>query len=149
MWENYNKVPKAPKRRQVLAFLLGLPIATLGLESSASLVLDAFNQPMSKGMNITSAAAKLQKYKEHNHASTVALYLTDILDTIHSIHDEVPYVSSKKRAQFLLLLCDYQQFVAGLYRDQGLYDTALFYQNKAYAVAKTLQDPEQLALVLW
>jgi tetratricopeptide (TPR) repeat protein len=149
MWEDYNKVPKKAKRRQVLAFLLDLPVAALGIESLASLALKAPDRFTIKGIDVASAATKLQEYKTLNHASTVGPLLTDILGTIHDIHDEIPYVSATKRTQFLGLLCDYQQFVAGLYRDKSQYDEALFYQNKAYAVAKTLNDPEQLALVLW
>lgn len=71
------------------------------------------------------------------------------MGTIREIHDEVPYVGQKKRTQFLELLCDYQQFVASIYKDGCQYDKALYYQNKAYRVAKTLQDSEQIALALW
>lgn len=149
MWEDYNKVPKAQKRRQALAFLLDIPITALGLEPLIAFTTRVLREPVLKGIDVTSATAKLQVYKMQNHASTAGPLLTDILGTIHSIHDEIPYVTSKKRTQFLLLLCDYQQFVASLYRDQSQYSAALYYQNKAYAVAKTLQDPEQLALILW
>lgn len=149
MWEDYNKVPKKAKRRQVLAFLLDLPVAALGLESLASLALKAPDQFTVQGIDITSATAKLQEYKALNHATTVGPLLTDILGTIRDIHDEIPYAGTAKRTKFLGLLCDYQQFVAGLYRDKSQYEEALFYQNKAYAVAKVLENPEQLALVLW
>lgn len=149
MWEDYNKVPKKTKRRQVLAFLLDVPVAALGLESLASLALKAPEQLLVTGIDVASATAKLHEYKAQNHATTVGPLLTDILGTIHDIHDEIPYTSTAKRTQFLGLLCDYQQFVAGLYRDKSQYDEALFYQNKAYTIAKTLQNAEQLALVLW
>ncbi len=149
MWEDYNKVPKKPKRRQVLAILLDIPLAALGLEPVASLALETANQQISKGINIAEATTRLQQFKHQNHATTARPLLTNILETIHNIHDEVPYASQKKRTQFLELLCDYQQFVAGIYKDACQYDKALYYQNKAYCVAKTLQYSEQIALALW
>lgn len=147
MWEDYDKLPKKPKRRQVLALLLDLPLAALGVEELFTVAGSATITPQK--INVSQAAVLLQQYKHQNHASTVGSSLGDILGTIHRIHDEIPYASSAEQSQFLYLLADYQQFVAGIFRDRSDYDQALYYQNKAYAVAKSINDSEQLALALW
>lgn len=149
MWEDYNKVPKSAKRRQILAFLLGVPVAALGLEPLSSLAVQALSRPVGEGIDVVAATDRLRVYKAQNHATTVGPLLDDILGTIRAIHDEVPYANTAIRTQFLTLLCDYQQFVASLYRDRSQYDTALYYQNKAYAVAKSLPHKEIRAMVLW
>ncbi len=147
MWEDYSKLPKKLKRRQVLAMLLDFPLAALGIEEL--LTLSASSSFTDQRINVSQATALLQEYKKQNHATTVGSSLTAILGTIHQIHDEVPYVGSSEQSQILYLLADYQQFVAGIFRDQTDYDQALVYQNKAYAVAKSVDNSEQLALVLW
>lgn len=147
MWEDYNKLPKKPKRRQVLALLLDLPLAALGVEELLHVAGSSALLPQT--INVPQAAALLQQYKHQNHATTAGSSLSAILGTIHQIHDEVPYASSADQSQFLYLLADYQQFVASIYRDQTDYDQALVYQNNAYAVAKSLENPDQIALVLW
>jgi len=148
MWEDYNKLPKKPRRRQVLALLLDIPLAAFGVEelltvtSSAAIVLP-------QKINVPQVAALLQHYKQQNHATTASSSLSDILSTIHQIHDEVPYASSADQSQFLHLLADYQQFVASIFRDKTDYGQALFYQDKAYVITKSFADPEQIALALW
>lgn len=148
MWEDYDKLPKKPRRRQVLALLLDLPLAALGIEELLTVAGSAAIVSSQK-INVPQATALLQQYKQQNHATTVGSSLSDILETVHQIHDEIPYAARAEQSQFLYLLADYQQFVAGLFRDQTDYDQALVYQNKAYAVAKSIADPEQTALVLW
>lgn len=148
MWEDYNKVPKKMKRRQILALLLDIPIVALGLEPFTSLALPE-NSTQNKGIDLATATEKLQQYKQQNHATTVKPLLAELLGTIHTIHNEMPYVNQGKRTQFMLLLSDYQQFVASIFRDHSQYEQALYYQNKAYIIAKTLQTPEQIALALW
>src|SRR5437660_7129142 len=92
MWEDYDKLPKKPKRRQVLALLLDIPLAALGVEELLTVAGSAAITPQK--MNVSQAAALLQQYKHQNHASTVSSSLSDILGTIHRIHDEVPYAAS-------------------------------------------------------
>jgi len=147
MWEDYDKLPKKPKRRQVLALLLDLPLAALGVD--AALHMTAMTTAPATTINVAQATELLRQYKQQNHATTVGSSLSNILTTIHQIHDEIPYTSPPERSQFLYLLADYQQFVASIFRDSTDYGQALLYQNKAYAVAKNIDDPEQTALVLW
>jgi transcriptional regulator with XRE-family HTH domain len=148
MWEDYNKIPKKLKRRHVLAQLLDIPIAALGMDTALDTVslLESLD---SNKIDIISARTRLYQYKRQNHATTVGHMLEDIMSMVHAIHDEVPYAPSHQQKQLLSLLCDYQQFIAGLFRDHSQCEEALHYQNKAYAVAKVLKQSEITALVLW
>lgn len=151
MWEDYNKVPKNRKRRAALAKILDLSFVALGVElATGSESLDT--KETLKRLDITKAQAILNKYKHQNHASTVSHMLEDILEVVYDVHDELPYSSENRRVSLLWLLCDYQQFIAGLFRDHTRYDEALAYQNKTYVVAKSLvqstNDRDILPLVL-
>ncbi|QBD76361.1 hypothetical protein EPA93_10210 [Ktedonosporobacter rubrisoli] len=148
MWEEYNKVPKSPKRRYVLARLLDISFATFGLDAlgGAGLSLEGVE---TNRVNVPAARARLQKFKQKNHTVGIGNMLENVMGVIYDIHDELPYATGQRQKELLLLLCDFQQFIAGIFRDHSQYDQSLTYQNKAYAIAKSLNDNEVKSLVLW
>nr|BBH91721.1 hypothetical protein KTC_64720 [Thermosporothrix sp. COM3] len=149
MWEEYNKVPKRLKRRYVLAILLDIPLAALGLEALNTNAALAADLSIEK-VDLEKARRYLLRYKKQHHATTVADMLDNVMEIIYSIHDELPYASGSRKIDLSLLLCEYQQFLAGVFRDHARFAEALKYQNNAYQIAKSLeQNANIMALVLW
>jgi hypothetical protein len=148
-------------RRRFLADLLNIPPVLLGIVSLEEIVK---GQEVNKHMATTQAVASTRKsalaidtleyqtsllsYWESNHVFTAHGAMTDIQTRIDNLYRELPYARREQKVQMMELLCGYHQFIANLLRDAQNYDASVVHLNKAYQLAKKLDNKNLIALVL-
>jgi len=93
---------------------------------------------------------KLVSYWKTDYSHSAHGVIEDIIYRISELYQELPYARSKDYHCLLQgLLCDYHQFIGHLLRDRQRYDDAITHLNKAFQLAKSLDNTEQKALVLF
>jgi transcriptional regulator with XRE-family HTH domain len=151
--EKQNKGLDSITRRRMLARLLNIPSATLGIVTLEEILSQ--QQAIHAAPATTSAARKvaldLASYKDrlkiiynHFHNSTAQNLLMQIGADMANLDAILPYASGSDEAEIRSILCRYHQLRAHILRDQGQYDAAIEELNKAVILAERAKNPHQL-----
>ncbi|SRR5579885_1021329 len=145
-------------RRRVLAHLLAIPPATLGIINLEEILLHQQATP-----TILHAGAQREKettfdlvyYKERlkslwnrNHTNTAQDRLTHISADMADLATTLPYISGDDEKEARAVLCRYHHLYAHILRDQGRYDAAIMELEKAAILAQRTEYPHLLAVTL-
>jgi tetratricopeptide (TPR) repeat protein len=158
LMEQQNKVPVNPKRRWVLAMLLGIPAASFGLapiddsftkRQTMATIQRKPGKPLDIAEYTTFLQLSWQSSWEHMNATGAQSILDDIQRRIERLHQEVLYEKKDDYKQMMRLLCYYHQLDARIAGDLMHLSDALSSMNKAYRNAKLLKSYELQALVLY
>jgi tetratricopeptide (TPR) repeat protein/DNA-binding XRE family transcriptional regulator len=146
-------------RRRVLALLLDIPPAALGIITIEEILL----QPQKTTSTIPVAGAHTEKdatfdlavYENRlktlwnrNHTGTAQDRLTQIVADMADLTTALPYVSGDDEKEVRAVLCRYHHLHAHILRDQGRYDAAIAELEKAAILAERAEHPHLLAVTL-
>jgi tetratricopeptide (TPR) repeat protein len=155
LMEQQNKVPVNPKRRWVLAMLLGIPAASFGLAPIDDPFTERHKMSIVPGkkqkdlIDIVEYRTFLQDTWDINHKDSAQPFLNTITMRIMKLHHEILYVNSNEHKQMMRLLCYYNQLNARIACDQHRFTDAVDSMNQAYRNAKLVKSDELQALVLY
>jgi len=150
-------------RRHFLSGLFGIPPLLFGIITLEEILKIVEQQRATTGIPAFSppswiphkATIDKTDYHEHlvslwntHHSHTAHRAIADTLLRIDTLYREFFLVSTREWPWIQESLCEYHQFVAHLLRDQQKYNTAIEQMNKAYQMARILQNTELTALVL-
>jgi hypothetical protein len=133
--EKENKLPADLKRRWVIARLLDIPAAYLGLSASEipSFYSDKIKLPIP-----TTKAVNLQRYEERLLELWVSPYghLEEMLMRIDALQAALVYGSDQQKEPVTYLLCQYLLLAGNLQRAEGYLTSAIYYCDKAIKIAE-------------
>lgn len=138
--EKYNEVPTDPKRRLVLATLLGIPPFLFGLSEEfikaqeEAAILSILKRE--KSIDIREYRNALESYWKSYYTSTARYAISDVKQRINNLHNTVLYVSINQKGVMQRTLCDYLILMANIARDQRHYEIAIQYLNDAVILAR-------------
>ncbi|MBV9229761.1 MAG: hypothetical protein JOZ18_10645, partial [Chloroflexi bacterium] len=157
--ENHNKGLDSITRRRVLAHLLTIPPAALGIVTLEEVLRQQQKVATTRALAVASTGKKvtfdLAAYNDRlktiwnrYRSSTTQDLLAQITADIVSLSAVLPYVDGGDEAEVRDMLCRYHQLYAHILRDQGRYDAAIAELEKATVVAERSQNPRLLAVTL-
>jgi DNA-binding XRE family transcriptional regulator len=145
-------------RRRVLALLLDIPPAALGIltfdemllqqQTALTLSLNGTKREKETSFDLAIYTNRLKTLWSRNHTSTAQDRLTQIITAMADLTTALPYVSGNDEKELLALLCRYHHLHAHILRDQGCYDAAIAELEKAAIVAERAEYPHLLAVTL-
>jgi len=157
-----NSFSDEKPRRWVIAKLLQIPPALMGVETLDDLLVPIKKQAKPKNTIIQTYCAipkefdineyrhSLKNYWLKNYTSTTGLVLEEIDLKIAVLEQKSLYEEWTRRESIgvIRLLCGYHMVFASIARDQEAYDPAISHLNKAYKLAKnyTLLDTKAAIL---
>ncbi|QBD75802.1 hypothetical protein EPA93_07190 [Ktedonosporobacter rubrisoli] len=148
----HNKsFPTDSKRRWILATLLQIPPALLGVTSLEQLLLSsqevekplfplqqrlATPQTISPtSLNIKEAHQALGNYWKLHRISTAFQHVGEIKTSISQLEKALLYGDRKEKQQNLSLLCGFHMLLSNMASDKEEYNKAILYLNRAYLLA--------------
>ena len=147
--ERKNDVPSDITRRRVIANLLGIPYALLGLSESLAkkpLMVDAPPKPLIPKRE-TLAQEVLAEHQQslvlyfagfyHRHGQAA---LNDIALATRQLSTAVPLMRERAKHSGIALLSRYHQFGINVAREQRNYELALSHADKAIEYAQDLHE---------
>ncbi|GCE29469.1 hypothetical protein KDA_49530 [Dictyobacter alpinus] len=145
-------------RRRVLALLLDIPPATLGILTLDEILLRQQtipNMPHAtlSGEKETTFDLAVYEYRlktlwNRNHIGTAQDRLTHIAATMVELTAALPYVNGNDEKDLRAVLCRYHHLHAHILRDQGRYDTAIAELEKAAILAERAKNAPLLTVTL-
>jgi hypothetical protein len=146
-------------RRRVLALLLDIPPAALGIITLEEILLqqhqDIPTMPLAGARREKEGIFDLAVYENRlktlwnrNHTNTAQDRLTQIAAAMADLTCELPYVSGNDEKEVHALLCRYHHLHAHILRDQGRYDAAIVELEKAAILAERVEKLPLLAVTL-
>jgi tetratricopeptide (TPR) repeat protein len=146
-------------RRRVLALLLDIPPATLGIITLEEILFQqqkaATTLPLSRAKREKEATFDLALYKDRlktlwnrNHSTTAQDRMTQLAADMATLSTILPYFSGNDEKEVRVVLCRYLQLHAHILRDQGRYDMAIAELEKAAILAERVENPSLLAVTL-
>ena len=155
--------PTDPQRRWVIARLLQIPPALLGvvtlddlvpelhqgMKSEEPKILAPFNA-YDKNIDLREYHQALKRYSNLNHTNTAMSAWGEIARRIVCLEQALLYGSGgpKQRARLTYLLCKYHMLLVFIACDQEWYDAAISHSTQAYGLTRNEQLPEMQAAVL-
>ncbi len=144
-------------RRRVLALLLDIPPAALGIITFEEILLQQQKAATAIPLAVASAEKEttfdLAFYKDRlktiwnrNHTNTAQDRMAQIAADIVGLTTALPYVSGDDEKEVRAVLCRYHQLHAHILRDQGRYDAAIAELEKAAILAERAEDPHLLVV---
>lgn len=138
MEEGY--LPKSPKRRMVLAAMLGLTSLTLGLPellvSNSAEPLTFVSRPIkTKTLNLREYRTALLTYWKQGYRSDPSAVMKNIAQRIQVLHNNVLYTSSSEKVLMKQLLCGFHIRYGHIAREQGFEKAAVEHFRKAVILA--------------
>ncbi|HLG66064.1 MAG TPA: hypothetical protein VKY19_29370 [Ktedonosporobacter sp.] len=144
-------------RRRVLAHLLAIPPAALGIITLEEVLLR--QQQAAPIMSLAGAQREKEAifdiacYKEclktlwdRNHTNTAQDRMAHIVADMTGLATALPYISGDDEKEVRAVLCRYHQLYAHILRDQGRYDLALAELEKAAILAQRAENPHLLVV---
>ncbi|GCE15751.1 hypothetical protein [Tengunoibacter tsumagoiensis] len=138
--EQQNNVPIDPKRRWLLATILNIPPAYLGL---SALRPETFSDPEMRMTSLTQEKIDSSAYSDrllqlwkHWSAYPAREILEELLMKISLLQEQVLYGNQQQRNQFSFLLCHYLVLYGNIRRDQGYSESAISFLQKALSLAQ-------------
>jgi tetratricopeptide (TPR) repeat protein len=141
--EKENRIPIDPKRRWILAQLLSIPPALLGLKNFENPVFNLFDW---KPIDVQEYHLMLEKYNAGWHATTVFQEVADVQNRISNLYREAPH--SLEQEKIYKLLCGYLLLLGDLAHSYMRFDTAVDHLSKAIAIAEEKQFYDLWAFAL-
>ncbi len=146
-------------RRRVLALLLDIPPAALGIITLEEILhqhrQDIPTMPLAGAQRGKEVAFDLAIYESRlkalwnrNHTNTAQDRLTQITTAMADLTSELPYVSGDDEKEARAFLCRYHHLHAHILRDQGRYDAAIVELEKASILAERVENFPLLAVTL-
>ncbi len=142
-------------RRRVLALLLNVPPAALGIITLEEILLQ--QQKVAPIGTLTSARAekevlfdpayyqdRLKTIWNHNHTTTAQDRMAQLAGDMAGLTTALPYVSGDDEREARAILCRYHHLHAHILRDQGRYDAAIAELEKAAILAERAKHPHLL-----
>lgn len=161
-----NSFPNARPRRWVIAKLLQIPPALMGVKSLDELLITT-KQPLKTSIiqayptipcefDIQEYHLALKNYWLIDHTNTATEALGEFEQRIFLIEQECLYgeldrkskCNRKEFLQLIQLLCDYHILFSNVARDQEYYNPAIIHLNKAYQLAKNYQLQDTQVAIL-
>lgn len=157
--ENRNIGLDSITRRRVLARLLAIPSAALGIITFEEILLQqqkvAMTIPLTTIKREKEATFDLAYYKDRlktlwhrNHTGTAQDRMARIAADMADLAAALPYVSGNDEKEVRAVLCRYHHLHAHILRDQGRFDAALSELEKAAILAQRAENPQLLAVTL-
>ncbi len=150
--EKYNDVPKNARRRLILAGLLGLAPATLGLQPLTSTLEDMITPSLKNGPidveEYRSALTSLRGTRWSSGYEQVWMTVTDIVGRIQTLHNKVLYVGGSQQTAMLQLLSGFHLLLAGIASEHKCLDAEEHYNN-AVIIARDYHLDQQYAMALF
>ncbi len=150
--EKYNDVPKNARRRLILAGLLGLAPAALGLQPFARALEDIITPSLKNGPidieEYRSALTSLQNLYFSSGYEQVWITVAGIADRIQTLHNKVLYVGGSQQTAMLQLLSGYHLILADIASEHQCLDAEEYY-NKAVVIARDHQLDQHYATALF
>lgn len=145
--DNNKREPQAISRRKVLAKVLAIPVALLGLAGSD--VIEHISQVSRKPPAIDSEAlmryeSVLRAYWESFYSNTIHRHSDGIQNWIGHLKGLVDQMTAHK-TEVLTLQCQFDQLSGVEARDKGDLAAAYFAHNRAIEIAQELGNAELLA----
>jgi len=144
LMEKENQVPKDPKRRWVLAMLLGIPAASFGLKElnqppkvlTKTLHLILKREPI----NVKEYRTTLERYcASWGELGNFSEILQNILHRISSLQNEAFSTRSPEKQELLQLWCEYHILAANIALSHYRFDEAITLLDRAIIVAEDNQ----------
>ncbi|BCL79091.1 hypothetical protein ccbrp13_15560 [Ktedonobacteria bacterium brp13] len=144
LMEKNSSLPADPKRREIMARLLGIPMAMFGLETVAVLpgksksTLERMLLDVSKHENIDTReyAVSLDTFWDNYYTNTAEIASHDVIKRIRNIHNALPYVSSIDKNILMRLLCGFHIALANIAHDHRNYQLTMKLTDNALTLAK-------------
>lgn len=157
-----NSFPDEQSRRWVIAKLLQIPPALMGVETLDDLLVPIKQPAKSKtpliqtshtipqAFDIKEYQHSLKNYWLINYTNIARLILKEIDQRIAVLEQKTLYGEwkCKERVSIIGLLCGYHMVFASIARDQECYDPAISHLNKAYQLAKNYKLVDTQAAIL-
>jgi tetratricopeptide (TPR) repeat protein len=140
--EQQNKVPVDQKRRWILATLLSIPPAYLGLSALQPIIqlqdkiqiIPATKYPH---VDIEEYGTRLKVLWRSNQANAKdPEIIPEVVARIYTLQDVLLYGKKEQRDQIAVLLCKYLLLCGNIHRYQGYFSTACAYFKHALTLAK-------------
>lgn len=137
-----NRVSVDEKRRWIIATLLNIPPAYLGLSALQPIlhqqeqlkIVVATKMPQ---VDIEEYKIRLKNLWRSNYANTKdPQVLPEVVARTYMLQDALLYGKEEQRSHIASLLCNYLIICANIYRYQGYFTNALRYFNRALTLAK-------------
>ncbi|QBD80584.1 hypothetical protein EPA93_33280 [Ktedonosporobacter rubrisoli] len=146
--------PKDPERRIVLAKLLNIPPALLGIVGMESLVEQRGENtvipgPVSRHIDVEEYYTALQTYWTEGYPHGLEPAVDDAMARIDRLHDTVLYVRTKQKQEIIRLLCGYQIWLAEMAKSERCYQAAKNYLANALHLAREKACTDLLPIVLY
>ncbi|MBV9691697.1 MAG: hypothetical protein JO202_18525, partial [Ktedonobacteraceae bacterium] len=148
-----SSFPDDGERRWVIANLLNIPPALLGVTHLDELLTHPQmpDTPVEKSTAIDLAEyrARLPIYWKQQNTHTAAPALKHVLLRLKRLHSNYFEVAPESRTKLVRLLFDYHHLAVRISSDLQQFTEAIVHLNKAYAIARFLEDSERETLTLF
>jgi tetratricopeptide (TPR) repeat protein len=137
--EQHNKVPENPTRRWVLATLLNIPPALLGLPFLANpdpQELQIITSVKLEPVDTVEYWATLGHFWKNYYTRRPSDVIEQVASRIYNLQEVLLYGEKQRSKEIATLLCNYHILLANICRDQRSYNTAIVYLNKAVKLAR-------------
>jgi len=146
-------------RRRVLAHLLAIPPAALGIitfeeiifrqqKAPPAIVLNEATREKEVPFELACYKDRLKALWNRNHTGTAQDRLTQIATDMAGLTTQLPYASGEDEKEVRAVLCCYHHLHAHILRDQGRYDAAIAELEKAAILAQRAGHPYLYAVTL-
>ena len=134
--EQTNDLPSSEKRRYVLAKLLNIPVALLGLNALPFVPSASPNKKAAKHLDLVEYHSALDSYWNKHYTSSAQDTVDDVTERIYALHDVFPYTYTPEKSHMIDLLCGFNIIAGNIERDQRHYQDAIKHLNNAVVVAR-------------
>lgn len=142
--EKNNALPSNPKRREILARLLDIPLFMLGIENTVLIstapqstlesVLRYVSRP--RNLNIAEYAIALDTFWNKYNIGKAQDVMPDAIKRVNNLHHAIPYVSSNEKESLLRLLCGYNIALANIAQSRRHFSLVAKLINNALSIAR-------------
>lgn len=151
--EKNNDIPVDPKRRLILATLLGISPFLFGLSEefirSQEISSSQNLSHKEKSIDLKDYDSTLRSYWKLYYANTVHDNILDIKRRINNLENLILYTSTNQKRTMQRTLCNYLILIANMARDQKEYEIAISYLNNAAILAKENEHNDLYAAALY
>ena len=133
-----GKIPEKEQRRWVLARILNIPPAALGLKvlTEDKGKIPSFPVKRSRSVDVSEYQATLNSYRMQGYQGSPELALKDLGQRIYTLQDNAYYVRNPQRDQMKRLLCRYLLRRSAIAQELSYHNSALDDVRKALILAQ-------------
>ncbi len=134
--EQTNNLPSSEKRRYVLAKLLDIPVALLGLNALPFVPSASSSKKAAKQLDLVEYRSALDSYWNKHYTSSAQDSIEDVTQRIYALHDVFPYTYTPEKKQMVELLCGFNIVAGNIERDRQHHQSAVKHLDNAVIVAR-------------